>query len=95
MLRADNSPLTVAFQDPVLRASGLASDNLGEAIRFFELSDRQTHRMLCTCMHGFSMSAGQAARIVRGLASPVPRIVARIAASGAVVTAMGLIFMFT
>jgi hypothetical protein len=93
-LRVDKSPLTVAFDDPVLRASGLASDQLGDAISFFELSERQTHRLLCTCMHGFSMSAGQAARIVRSLASPMPRIAARVAASGAVATGLGLLFLF-
>ena len=27
-VRADNSPLTVAYEDPVLRAEGLASDRL-------------------------------------------------------------------
>ncbi len=93
-MRVDKSPLTIAFDDPLLRASGLASDHLGDAIGFFELSDRQTHRLLCTCMHGFSMSAGQAARIVRSMASPLPHILARVAASGVAVAAMGALFIF-
>src|SRR4051812_41506063 len=38
-LRADNSPLTVAYEDPILRAAGLTSDELGEAIAFFGLSE--------------------------------------------------------
>src|SRR5215204_5291317 len=29
--RVDNSPLSVAFNDPILRADGLASDRLGDA----------------------------------------------------------------
>ena len=37
-IRVDNSPLTIAYEDPVLRAEGLASDRLGDAMDFFELS---------------------------------------------------------
>ena len=33
--RAEGSPLTVAFDDPLLRAAGLKSDTYGEAKRFF------------------------------------------------------------
>lgn len=68
-MRADNSPLTVAFQDPVLRAEGLQSDQFGEAMAFFELSERQAHRLLCSCMNGWSMDAGATARKVHKLAS--------------------------
>jgi hypothetical protein len=39
MLRADPSPLTIAFHDPVFRAQGLASDRLGDARDFFALSE--------------------------------------------------------
>ena len=38
--RADDSPITVAFQDPVLRAAGLRGDRVGDAVDFFELSER-------------------------------------------------------
>src|SRR4051812_27311307 len=38
LARADNSPLTVAFEDPVLRAEGLASDRLGDVMDFFNLT---------------------------------------------------------
>src|SRR5215207_9565299 len=34
--RADNSPLTVAFEDPVLRREGLKSDSLGDVFNFTE-----------------------------------------------------------
>ena len=37
-LRQDNSPLTVAFEDPVLRSAGLTNDTFGEVARFFGLS---------------------------------------------------------
>lgn len=55
-MRADNSPLTVAFDDPVLRAEGLKSDRLGDAERFFGLSAREAHEILCYCHAGWSMS---------------------------------------
>src|SRR5688500_8894437 len=48
-LRADDSPITVAFSDPVLRASGLSGDRLGDAMAFFDLSERQAHHLLCSC----------------------------------------------
>jgi hypothetical protein len=69
-LRADDSPLTVAYADPVLRASGLESDRLGDAMAFFELSERQAHRLLCSCMNGWRIEAGRAAQSVRRLAEP-------------------------
>src|SRR5215207_666788 len=66
-LRADNSALTVAFEDPVLRAEGLASDRLGDAVAFFRLSDADAHFALCSCVYGRSMQASVAARRVRML----------------------------
>ncbi len=69
-LRSDESPLTVAFEDPVLRADGLKSDRLGDAMEFFDLSERAAHRLLCSCMNGWSMEAGTTARKVQRLANP-------------------------
>src|SRR5258705_5387793 len=46
-MRADGSPISVAFEDPVLRAPGLENDNYGEANPFFELTDRQLHQIIC------------------------------------------------
>ncbi|CDX19959.1 conserved hypothetical protein [Mesorhizobium plurifarium] len=63
--RAAGSPLTVAFEDPLLRASGLRSDTYGEARRFFELSDWQLHEVVCSCHAGATMQAGWAAQRVR------------------------------
>ncbi len=69
-IRADGSPLTVAFEDPVLRAEGLASDRLGDASDFFGLSADNAHFALCSCFHGRTMTAGEAASRVHRLSSP-------------------------
>ncbi len=63
--RADGSPITVAFDDPVLRAEGLRNDTYGEAKRFFEISDRQLHEVVCDCLSGPATEASRAARQVR------------------------------
>jgi hypothetical protein len=68
--RADNSPLEIAFRDPVLREEGLTGDRLGEAMRFFDLSDRQAHRLFCDCHYSGTMTgtglAGRLRTIARG-----------------------------
>lgn len=68
-MRVDDSPLTVAFDDPDLRAAGLTSDRLGEAMRFFGLTRREAHEILCYCHHGRAMSPRTAARCVRAAAA--------------------------
>lgn len=65
VMREDNSPISVAYADPVLREEGLRSDTLGEAMRFFELSDHDAHLILCYCHHGAVMSPQAAAERVR------------------------------
>lgn len=63
-LRGDDTPLAVAFKDPVLRADGLASDRLGDAIGYFELSEQDAHRLLCDCHYRGTMTGvGLAARL--------------------------------
>ena len=69
-MRADNSALTVAFNDPVLRAEGLASDRLGDAMEFFRLSPTEAHITLCSCIYGQQMHADVAAQRVRSLTRP-------------------------
>jgi hypothetical protein len=64
-MRSSGSPVSVAFEDPVFRALGLMGDSYGEARRFFELSDRELHRIVCYCHHGAMITAGSAARFVR------------------------------
>ncbi|MER9326839.1 hypothetical protein [Mesorhizobium sp. M0488] len=65
MVRGEGSAIAVAFEDPVLRASGLKNDTYGEAKRFFELSDWQLHDIVCDCHVGATMRARWAATRVR------------------------------
>ena len=77
-MRGDGSPISVAFEDPVLRAAGLENDNYGEAKRFFELTDRQLHEIICYCHFGATVSAVTAARHVRAaIAGKRPGMFAR------------------
>jgi hypothetical protein len=65
LIREDNSPLTVAYEDPILRADGLPSDRLGDAMRYFELSEGQAHYALCSCLSGRTMESGSFAQRLR------------------------------
>jgi len=67
-LRANDSPLSVAFDDARLRAAGLAGDTVGDAVAFFEVSEMELHNILCFCHHGDTMSADAAAACVRAAA---------------------------
>lgn len=67
-LRADDSLLTVAFNDPLLRAEGLAGDTVGDAVAFFGLSERELHDILCFCHHGATMAADAASAQIRAAA---------------------------
>ena len=69
-MRGDDTPISIAFRDPVLRASGMASDTYGEALRFFELNDWQLHDVVCYCHFGETISAASAARQVRRIIEP-------------------------
>lgn len=91
-LRADHSPLAVAYADPVLRAAGLGGDRLGDAMAFFELSERQAHRLLCSCMNGWRIEAGRAARSVRRLADPRSRLPTAIGIGAALAGAPALLY---
>jgi len=66
-LQQENSPLTVAFEDPVLRSAGLTSDRLGEVARFFGLSHWQLHELVCHCHFGETVAAEAVAARVRRL----------------------------
>jgi hypothetical protein len=69
-MRCDDSPISVAFADSILRASGLANDTYGEAKRFFELTDGQLHDVICYCHYGETLKAATAARNVRSILAP-------------------------
>ena len=66
--RSDHSPLTVAFEDPVLRAEGLRGDRVGDAVEFFDLSHDEVHRLVCYCHYGQTVAPGIVARRVRMMA---------------------------
>lgn len=59
------SPITVAFEDPRLRAAGMKDDTYGEAKRFFEVTDWQLHDIVCYCHFGETMKAASAVSRVR------------------------------
>jgi hypothetical protein len=71
-LRDDDTPISVAFADPILRAAGMENDSYGEARRFFELSDEQLHGLVCFCHFGEHVSAAVIARRLRKMASYKP-----------------------
>ena len=72
-MREDHSPLTVAFEDPLLRAQGLQSDSYGDAIKFFGLSDGDLHYVVCYCLYGHTMTPKTVALRVRALARKASR----------------------
>ncbi len=71
ILREDGSPLTVAFEEPVLRSAGLKDDTFGETARFFNLSDWELHNVLCYCHFGDTVSAREVASRVRTMQQQV------------------------
>ena len=85
-LRADDSLLTVAFNDPRLRAEGLAGDTVGDAVAFFGISEGELHEIVCFCHHGPTIAACTAAAQIRG-AAVRQRYDARLVLVGAVVAA--------
>jgi predicted protein tyrosine phosphatase len=95
--RADNSPLTVAFEDPVLRAAGLRGDRVSDAVEFFDLSHGEVHHLVCYCHQGLTVSAGTVAPRIRAMAcqaeastwSPQRMVIGGVSAAAAV----GLVFL--
>ena len=67
-LRQDNSPVALAFADPVLRAAGLAGDRIGDAMDFFRLSCHETHLLLCDCHYQGTMTGARVAADLRRIA---------------------------
>lgn len=77
-MQAENSALSVAFADPVLRGDGLEDQTYGAAKRYFALSDWQLHDVICHCHYGATTSALATSRRVRALATQWrPSIIAR------------------
>jgi hypothetical protein len=70
LLRGDNSPISVAAADPVLREAGLQGDTLGDAQKFFELSAAEAHYLLCDCHFVGQMEGKAVAQRIRTVAAP-------------------------
>lgn len=68
-LRIDNSPLEIAYRDPVLRAQGLAGDRLGDGITFFDLSQAEAHYLLCDCHYSGMITGDMIAVRARAIAN--------------------------
>ena len=65
-----DSPMAVAFEDPVLRTAGLEDASYGAARRFFHLADWELHGIVCSCCHGPTARAKSIARRVRAATPP-------------------------
>jgi hypothetical protein len=63
--RSDESPLSVAYHDRILRSSGLKSDRVGDCTDFFGLTDDQMHHTFCSCHTGAKMTGAEAAARLR------------------------------
>jgi hypothetical protein len=70
LLRGENTPISVAVDDPVLRDAGLRGDTLGDAQAFFELSAAEAHYLLCDCHFPGQMDAEGVAHRIRQIATP-------------------------
>ena len=66
-LRADDTPVALAYNDAILRADGLAGDTLGDACSYFELSGSQAHRLLCDCHYRGTMTGPKVAARLRSV----------------------------
>jgi hypothetical protein len=48
-LHQADSPVAIAFHNAEFRREGLNGASVGDAVRFFDLSPREAHHMLCDC----------------------------------------------
>jgi hypothetical protein len=68
-LRGEDTPLTVAYNDPILRADGLQSDRLGDGLAYFDIPEHVGHRLLCDCHYNGAMTGQNVASRLRSLAA--------------------------
>jgi hypothetical protein len=91
------TPLTVAFEHPVLRAAGLRGDRVGDAVEFFDLSEGDVHNLVCYCHYGQAVSAGAVAARLRVMArrAELPALPARYLVVGGLsaMAALGLVVL--
>nr|MEA2798132.1 hypothetical protein [Phenylobacterium sp.] len=69
LLRGENTPISVAVADPVLREAGLQGDTLGDAQSFFELTSAEAHYLLCDCHFVGQMDGEGVAHRIRKVAA--------------------------
>jgi hypothetical protein len=69
-LRGENTPISLAAADPVLREAGLHGDTLGDAQAFFELSDAEAHYLLCDCHFVGQMDGEGVANRIQAVSTP-------------------------
>ena len=73
-MRAEDSALSIAFADPVLRDAGLEGETYGDVRAFFDLSHGDMHHLACRCHLGVAeQSRLTAARLRRMSAGPIAR----------------------
>lgn len=65
----DNTPLAVAYRDPVLRRDGLGGETLGDAMDYFAMSDDDAHHLLCDCHYMGSLTGRSLAGRLRRYAA--------------------------
>lgn len=56
-IRRDDTAISLAYRDPILRREGLLGDTYGDARRFFGLSQRDLHWVTCDCHTGAKVDA--------------------------------------
>ncbi|MEZ5830749.1 MAG: hypothetical protein R3D05_06180 [Dongiaceae bacterium] len=90
LARSDDSVITVAFNEPRLRAEGLAGDTMGDAETFFRVSQRQLHDAVCFCQHGMRISGTAAAANIRALAARPRMDIRPILVGGAIAASLAV-----
>jgi hypothetical protein len=68
LLRADDSPLSIAYRDATLREQGLGSDRVGDAVAFFSLTQGEAHHLFCECHYVDGMTSQNVAARARSIA---------------------------
>jgi hypothetical protein len=94
LVRADNSPISVALADPVLRTEGLEGDRLGDALKFFEISEHQAHHALCSCLGGRTMDSAAFAQRIRGATTGFRSMSGAWVAFGLAIALPSLVYLF-
>jgi hypothetical protein len=75
----------------------LRGDRVGDAVDFFELSERAVHHLICYCHHGHTVSASTVAALLQPMArrAEAPVLPARTILVGglSVAAALGLVVL--